>query len=250
MFTKKVLLESATRTVMLGLLAMQANAFQFPILPRGTPIRMKTDENISSATAQAGDTVQLETLDDVKAGDMVVIPRGSFASATITQAIPKRYVGRGGKLALNVDCVRIADGGQLALRGVQNSIGGGHVGPVTTGIVVSALVFWPATPFFFFVHGKEAVIPDGHEMVVYTDSDYQVVPRIEQKQAVLPVFLHNRDVLQMKEAGFGPDAIIARIHSSPGLYDVGTDDLWKLKAAGLPENVITAMIEAPDHSYR
>ncbi len=247
MLVRNRLFECTTRTIIVGLLAIQLNAAQLATLPRGTAIRMKLDQNLSSAYDQEGDNVQFETLDDIKIEDVLVIPRGSTAFATITQATQKRYIGRGGKLSMNIDSVRMPDGSQLALRGVQHSVGGGHVGPMITGLVVTAIVFWPAAPFFFFARGKDASIPDGHELVVYTDSDYQLIPRVEQAQASIPEFLHNKDVLGMRAAGFSPELIIARIHSSLGLYELGTDDLWKLKQAGVPETVITAMIQAPDH---
>jgi hypothetical protein len=38
-------------------------------------------------------------------------------------------MGRGGKLDVNIDYVRLPNGGRLALRGVQDVKGGGHTGP-------------------------------------------------------------------------------------------------------------------------
>jgi hypothetical protein len=47
---------------------------------------------------------------------------------------------------------------------------------MTGAMVGTAIVFWPAAPFFLFMHGKDISIPEGHEIRVYTNSDYKVVP--------------------------------------------------------------------------
>jgi hypothetical protein len=145
---------------------------QQAVLPEGTPLRMRMNRTVSSADAQVGDNVDFETLDDVNLGDLVVIPHGSMAMATVTEAVPKRRMARGGRLAMNIDYVRLPSGGRLALRGVQGGKGGGHTGAMTGAIVATSIVFFPAAPFFLFMHGKDMVIPKGHEVTVYTNTDY------------------------------------------------------------------------------
>ena len=147
---------------------------QQSVLPEGTPLRMRINRTVSSADAHVGDNVDFETLDDVNLGDMVVIPKGSMAMASITEAVPKRRMARGGRLGMNIDYVRLPSGGKLALRGVQKGSGGGHTGAMTGAIVATSIVFFPAAPFFLFMHGKDMVIPKGHEVTVYTNSDYDL----------------------------------------------------------------------------
>jgi hypothetical protein len=144
------------------------------ILPEGTPVRMRINRTVSSADAQVEDRVDFETLDDVKVGELVVIPKGSTAIATVTEAVPKRRMARGGKLAINIDYVQLPSGEKLPLRGVQNVKGGGHTGGMTGGMVATGIVFFPAAPLFLFMHGKDITIPKGHEVTVYTNSDYDV----------------------------------------------------------------------------
>ncbi len=144
------------------------------ILPQGTPVRMRINRTVSSADASLGDNVDFETLDDLKLGDQMVVPKGSTAIGTITEAVPKRRMARGGKLGMNIDYVRLPSNERLPLRGVQNGSGGGHTGAMTGGIVATAIVFWPAAPFFLFMHGKDITIPKGHEVTVYTNSDYDL----------------------------------------------------------------------------
>jgi hypothetical protein len=153
------------------------SSLQAATLFEGAPVRMRLNRTISSASAHAGENVDFETLDDIKIkddGDVIAIPRGSTAMATVTEAKPKGRMGKGGKLNVNIDYVRLPDGTKLALRGVQESKGGGHTGAMTGAMIGTAIVFWPAAPFFLFMKGKDITIPKGHEITVYTNSDYQL----------------------------------------------------------------------------
>lgn len=137
------------------------------VLEDGTPVRLRLGRTVSSADAHVGDTVDFDVLEEIKVGDIVVVPKGSTAWATITEAEHKKRMGRGGKLNMNIDSVRLADGEKAALRAVKGGEGGGHVGAMTGGIVATALIVWPAAPFFLFMHGKDVSIPKGTEITAY-----------------------------------------------------------------------------------
>jgi hypothetical protein len=56
--------------------------------------------------------------------------------------------------------------------------------------------------------------------------------------------LDNAQVIQMTKADLGNDIIIAKINSAKEVkFDLSTDDLVALKAAGVSKDVITAMLE-------
>jgi hypothetical protein len=153
-----------------ALLAAQALA-QGPgtlTLDDGTPIRLRTTNSITSAEAHVDDRVDFEVVDDIKVGDIVVIKRGTPAIGTVTEAQSKRRMGRGGKLNVNIDFTKTVTGDKVALRGVKDVQGGGHTGAMTGAMVGTAIVFWPAAPFFLFMHGKDITVPKGHEFNVYT----------------------------------------------------------------------------------
>ena len=140
-------------------------------LEDGTPIRLRLTRNLSSADASTGDRVDFEVLEDVKVKDMIVVPRGGLALATITEAQHKRRMARGGKLNLNIDDVRLADGEKAPLRAVKETQGGGHTGAMTGAIIGTAIVFFPAAPLFLFMHGKDTTIPKGTEITAYINGD-------------------------------------------------------------------------------
>jgi hypothetical protein len=136
-------------------------------LEDGTPVKLRLTRNLSSATDKKGDTVDFEVVEDLNVSGVLVIPRGSTAWATITEAQPKRRMARGGKLDVNIDNVRLKDGEKVALRAVKENKGGGHVGAMTGAMVATGIVFFPAAPLFLFMHGKDISIPKGTEITAY-----------------------------------------------------------------------------------
>lgn len=228
-------------------------AQQEVVLPEGTPVRLRIMHTLSSATAQEGNKVDFQTIDDVSSGGIVVIPKGATAMATITDAEPKKRMARGGKLSINIDYVRLPNNEKISLRGVQNLKGGGHTGAMTAGMVATAIVVWPAAPFFLFMHGKDITIPEGQESVVYTNSDYKAALPGASTEAplgdVTPIHksgatLTNADVIKLKTIGLSDELIIQRIRMSAGNYKLEPDDLADLKKASISDSVISAMMTA------
>ena len=141
------------------------------VLEDGTPVKLRISRTVSSADAHAGDTVDFEVLEEIKVGNLLVVPKGGTAWGTVTEAESKKRMARGGKLNMNIDSVRLLDGEKVALRAVKEVKGGGHTGAMTGGIVATAIVFWPAAPFFLFMHGKDITVPKGTEITAYINGN-------------------------------------------------------------------------------
>lgn len=144
------------------------------ILEDGTPVKIRINRTVSSADATVGETIDFEVLEDVRVNDVLVIPKGGLAFATVTAAQAKRRMARGGKLDINIDYVRLVDDEKAALRAVKELKGGGHTGAMTGAIVATSLVLWPAAPFFLFMHGKDITIPKGTEITAYASGDMKL----------------------------------------------------------------------------
>jgi len=144
------------------------------ILQEGTPVKLRLSRNVSSADAHEGDSVDFEVLEDVAASGIVVIPKGSVAIGSVTEAQPKRRMGRAGKFEMVLDYVRLADTEKAAIRAVKDAKGGSHVAGMTVGIVAAGLLFFPAAPFFLFMHGKDITIPKGAEVTGYINGDVRL----------------------------------------------------------------------------
>jgi hypothetical protein len=140
----------------------------------GTTVKLRLGENISSETSKTGDQVPFEVTEEVVVDGVTVIPKGAQAIATITNAEPKRRMGRGGKLDVNVDSVRLADGEKAQLRAVKDTSGGGHVGAMTGAMVATSIVFFPAAPLFLFMHGKSVDIAKGTEVTAFVQGDMKL----------------------------------------------------------------------------
>jgi hypothetical protein len=249
------------KLIALGLVLGTIADAEILLLQDGLPVRMRLGRTLSSATAKEGDNVDFEVLDDVAVNGTILIPRGSTALATVTEAHTKRSMGRGGKLDVNIDYVRLPSGEKVALRGVQANNAGGHVGAMTGAIVATSIVFFPAAPLFLFIKGKDITIPKGHEVTVYTNGDqkidtskYPVDPMAvagpktslgaAQITKISGKAMTNADVLELVGAGIGDSLIVAKIAGSPADFKLDTSDLIALKKAGVSENVVAAMIEA------
>ena len=156
------------------------------VLDDGTPIKLRLDRNLSSADAKTGDNIDFEVLEEVKVNDVVVIPKGNIAIGTVTAAEHKKRMARGGKLDIEIDYVKLADGEKAAIRAVKETKGGGHTGAMTGAIVATSLVVWPAAPFFLFMHGKDTTIPKGTEITAYVNGNMPLDP-VKFAPVVLPV---------------------------------------------------------------
>jgi hypothetical protein len=144
------------------------------VLEDGTPVRIRLNRTISSADSHTGDTVDFEVIDDITVNGTLVIARGSLAFATVTEAQAKRRMARGGKLDINIDYVKLVDSDRAPLRAVKDMNGGGHTGAMVGGMVATSLVFFPAAPFFLFMHGKDISIPKGTEVTAYVSGDIKL----------------------------------------------------------------------------
>jgi hypothetical protein len=144
-------------------------------IPEGTRVRVRLDESISSATAEKGQTVVFSTTDPVMVGNEVVIPEGAMVTGTITEAQPKRHMGRAGKLDFSIDRVKAADNEWVPLRYTLNrESGDSHA--VRTGVITAgvAAVFWPAAPVFLLMKGKDVTVNKDVVFDVFTDKNYVV----------------------------------------------------------------------------
>jgi len=146
------------------------------VLEDGTPIKLRLSQTVSSADAHVNDRVEFEVLEDVMVNNVVVIQKGATALATVTEAVPKRRMARGGKLEIVMDSVRLVDGEKVALRAVKDGKGGGHTGGMTIGIVAAAIVFWPAAPLFLLMHGKDITMPKGTDVPTFVNGDMKLDP--------------------------------------------------------------------------
>jgi hypothetical protein len=185
------------------------------VLEEETPVRLRLNRTISSADAHVGDNIDFEVLDDITVNRTLVIPKGGLAFATVTEAQAKRRMARGGKLDINIDYVKLVSGDKAALRAVKNVKGGGHTGGMVGGMVATSIVFFPAAPFFLFMHGKDISIPKGTEITAYVNGDLKL--DFAKFQPTMPVAVASSSVPT------APASAKLQLESNPSGADITVD---------------------------
>jgi len=228
------------RAVMACLLTGCAGA---QVIPEATKVRVRLEQSLSSATAEEGQPIQLTVADDVKVGDAVVIPRDTVVNGTVVQAVPKRRMGRTGKLDFSIDNILLPHGRIPVRYSVVKKEGGSKA--TSTGVVTAgvAVLFWPAAPFVLLRKGKETVFHKGTVYEVFTDVEFSLKTSPTRPAGTSLSAMKNADVLDLKKAGFPDEIIIARINAAPGEYALDTPAMIELKRAGLSDAIITAMVK-------
>ena len=143
------------------------------VVSEGTKVRVRLEQQISSATAEEGQVVEFIVTDAVREGDRIVIAEGARATGVITEAQAKRRLGRAGKLDFSIERVRSVDDQWIPLRYAVTKKSG-HSHAVATGIVTAgvAAAFWPAAPVFLLRKGGDVTINRGVSFDVFTDANH------------------------------------------------------------------------------
>lgn len=156
-------------------------------LEDGTKVSMTLGRELSSAKESTGNRVDFVVSEDIKVGDIVVVPKGSLAYGTIVEAQPRRRMGRAGKLNVRIEEVRLADGSRAKLRAVREDKGKGRQGVMTAGMIGTGILFFPAAPLFLFMHGKDIVIAKDTPVTAYVDGNTELDPAKFNAPAKPPV---------------------------------------------------------------
>ena len=79
---------------------------------------MRINHAVSSATAHMGDSIEFKTLDKVRLGNLIVIPKGTTAIGHITEVVPQREMLSGSRLEISIEYVRLRSGEMLVVFGM------------------------------------------------------------------------------------------------------------------------------------
>ena len=147
-------------------------------IPEGTPLEVESTFTVSSGEVQEGSAVSFTVVHPVKINGVTVIGAGARATARVTKAKKGGSWGRAGTLAWEMRDVVAVDGSKVPLEFANRTKGDSKGGTVTTGIIVTGVLFWPAAPFWGFKKGKDAKVPAGSRFEVAVHGDAVVKVRI------------------------------------------------------------------------
>jgi hypothetical protein len=162
---------------MFGLLlpaaSVSAQSSDFPKLLQGTPVMLILDQTIDSAHAKMGERVAFEVSSDVNIGDRVVIPTGALALGTVIQASHRGWIGRGGRVSVNIDAVRLPGGQVVPLAATPDLEDNGN-GTVDDAIATNLVA--ESTPSHRLIdHRKDTVIREGSIVRAFVRRDTVIV---------------------------------------------------------------------------
>lgn len=221
---------------------------QMRTLQDGTPVRLRLSRNVSSATAHVNETVDFEVTEPVINQNYVVIPKGAVALGRVTKVDAKRRFGRGGALELSIDSIRLTDGGTILLRASREKGEGGMSDARVAATVAAA-------PVLVWVKGKDVTFEKGTETTAYVSGDTRINesrPSTDSpaasdasvdRRATAGAVLINADIVQMQKAGLSEEIVLSKIAGSQVNFNIGTQDLIRLKEAGVSDNLINAMVQ-------
>jgi hypothetical protein len=147
------------------------------MLRAGTEIGLRMEEGLDSnnKALREGQQFRMSVANDVRLGNLVVIPAGSPAMGEITDLRRKGMWGKSGRINARVMNVRVGDrlirlSGTFDDKGVTGTAG-----------VVGAIVFLPIAGFF--MTGTSAKIPAGGGVKAFLDEDLTIA--VPQAAAVV-----------------------------------------------------------------
>jgi len=129
------------------------------VLPEGTPLHVVTAQETTSKDAKPNDPVQFTVDEDVSIDGQVVIRKGTAATGSVINAMKQGYMGKSGKLAIQVESTQTVDGQPLKLRASKGSEGKDKTNTTAALSMISG--------FFLLKKGGEAKIAAGTPVTVF-----------------------------------------------------------------------------------
>jgi hypothetical protein len=151
----------------------QATALSQKLLIKdGTPIKLKLKRGVYSQYAKDGDEVDYLVDEEVLAGNKIIVPEGASVIGKVITAEHKRRMGRGGKIDISADAIKLFNSQSIPLRVLQHARGGGQGLNMTGGMLAAAtLTLGVGAPFALLMHGKDVEIRQGSSFTAFVDGD-------------------------------------------------------------------------------
>ena len=161
------------------ILAIQDPQGEEVLLSDDSPINVVITQNITSKTASPNDAVNFKIEEDVTVNGHVLIRKDTPAIGSVIHAQKGGYMGKSGKLGIQVESTQTVDGQRLKLRAAR----GGEGDDKTNSTAALSII----NPLFLFRKGGEAKIYEGTRVLVYVAEDKRFRMEDGKLVAVTPV---------------------------------------------------------------
>ena len=142
-----------------GLRLVRANRSDEIVLAEGTAINVVTAQEITSKDAKPNDPVSFTVAEDLTINGQVIVRKGTAAVGSVINAEKGGYLGKSGKLGVQVESTQTVDGQPLKLRAAKGKEGNDKT---NSTMVLSSIV-----PFFLLKKGGDAKIAAATPVTVY-----------------------------------------------------------------------------------
>src|SRR5713226_9624124 len=138
----------------------------------GTPIKMKLKRGVYSQYAKIGDEVDYLVDEEVVIHNKIIVPEGTIVKGKVVSAEHKRRMGRGGKIDISADSIKLFNSQSIPLRAFQHGRGGGQGLDMSGEMLAAAsLTLGVGAPFVLLKHGKDIEIRQGSSFTAYVNGD-------------------------------------------------------------------------------
>jgi len=145
-------------------------------LTEGTPVSIRFDEKLSSASNTEGDQFGISLDEKIELAEGVVIKSGYRGKGEVTAAAKKGYMGKAGELNVRLNYIRIGDT-KVYLRASKAKEGEGALGATIALTVLFG-------PLGLLKKGHDIEIKSGQLISAFVDRDADVDPSVAPPAAV------------------------------------------------------------------
>ena len=136
-------------------------------LKSGTPVALELISTVKSNKAKSGQMVDFRVINNVKAGNTIVIPAGSIAKGQVVEADKSGIFGQPGELRVAIRNVTAIDGTNVPLMGTEFNEEGKD--KLVVSVIGGLLCLFP-----FFIKGGKAEMPAGTQLQTTVLSDTEI----------------------------------------------------------------------------
>jgi len=148
-------------------IAVAQDAAALVTVPALTPVVIRLEEPISSNKNRPGDHFRITVAEDVRVGDVLVIPAGATGEGEVVHAAKSGAGGKAGELILAARFVRVGDS-EIRLRSFAlGVVGKDHTG----GSLAASMVIGP---FAMFVKGGVITVPPATLGIAKTALEFEL----------------------------------------------------------------------------
>lgn len=137
-----------------------------------TPVKLKLKRGVYSQYAKIGDDVDYLVDEEIVVNGKIIVPEGAIVKGKVVSAEHKRTMGRGGKIDISADSIKLFNSQSIPLRAFQHARGGGQGLDMSGEMLAAAsLTLGVGAPFVLFKHGKDIEIRQGSSFTAFVNGD-------------------------------------------------------------------------------